>query len=42
MVRELIERCPDIHVAPGEGPRRAASTLVAGIDHLPVVLPAAA
>jgi len=42
MVQELINRFPDIHPAPGTSPRRAASTLVAGIEHLPVVLERAA
>jgi len=42
MVQELIERFPDIHPAPGTAPRRSASTLVAGIEHLPVVLSRAA
>ncbi len=42
MVQELITRFPDMQVAPGAAPRRAASTLVAGIEHLPVVFSAAA
>jgi cytochrome P450 family 142 subfamily A polypeptide 1 len=42
MVEELIRRFPEIHTAPGAVPRRAASTLVAGIEHLPVVLSRAA
>jgi cholest-4-en-3-one 26-monooxygenase len=37
MVRELVERLPDMRVAPGAGPTRAASTLVRGITSLPVV-----
>ncbi|HEY8514776.1 MAG TPA: cytochrome P450 [Candidatus Binatia bacterium] len=42
MVRELISRLPDIQPAPGTTPKRAASTLVAGIEHFPVVYSAAA
>jgi cytochrome P450 len=38
MLRALVERFPDMHVVPGETPSRAASTLVAGIEHLPVAL----
>ncbi|MEW6267997.1 MAG: cytochrome P450 [Thermodesulfobacteriota bacterium] len=41
MVQELIQRLPDVRPAPGTAPRRAASTLVAGIEHLPVVFGAA-
>jgi cytochrome P450 family 142 subfamily A polypeptide 1 len=37
MVRELLERLPDMRVAPGAGPARVASTLVRGITSLPVV-----
>ena len=37
MVHELITRFPDIRPAPGTAPRRSASTLVAGIEHLPVL-----
>lgn len=37
MVQTLIERFPDMSPAPGTAARRTASTLVAGIDHLPVV-----
>jgi cytochrome P450 family 142 subfamily A polypeptide 1 len=37
MIRELVERLPDMHVAPGAGPTRVASTLVRGIASLPVV-----
>ncbi len=40
MVQELIQRFPGIHPVPGTTPRRVASTLVAGIEHLPVVLSA--
>jgi cytochrome P450 family 142 subfamily A polypeptide 1 len=36
MVETLIERFPNMRVAPGAAPRRAASTLVSGIEHLPV------
>jgi len=42
MVQELITRFPDMRIAPGAAPRRAASTLVAGIEHLPVVFSRAA
>lgn len=38
MVRELVTRYPRIRPVPGTEPRRAASTLVAGIEHLPVEL----
>jgi len=38
MVQELITRFPNIRPVPGSEPRRAASTLVAGIEHLPVEL----
>lgn len=38
MVRELVTRYPGIRPVPGTEPRRAASTLVAGIEHLPVEL----
>jgi cytochrome P450 family 142 subfamily A polypeptide 1 len=41
MVQELIQRLPDVRPKPGTAPRRAASTLVAGIEHLPVVFDAA-
>jgi cholest-4-en-3-one 26-monooxygenase len=37
MVRELVERLPDMRVAPGAAPTRVASTLVRGISSLPVV-----
>ncbi len=37
MVRELVERLPDMRVAPGAVPTRVASTLVRGISSLPVV-----
>jgi cytochrome P450 family 142 subfamily A polypeptide 1 len=37
MIRELVERLPDMRVAPGAGPTRVASTLVRGISSLPVV-----
>ena len=36
MIQELVERFPDMHVAPGQAPRRVASTLVRGIASLPV------
>jgi cholest-4-en-3-one 26-monooxygenase len=43
MVQALVERLPDIRLAPGASAKRAASTLVAGIESLPVVFtPAAA
>jgi len=42
MVQELIARFPDIRLAPGSAPKRSASTLVAGIEHLPVVFSRAA
>jgi len=42
MVQELIRRFPDMQPAPGTAPRRSASTLVAGIEHLPVVFSRAA
>jgi cytochrome P450 family 142 subfamily A polypeptide 1 len=42
MVHELITRLPDMRPAPGTAPRRSASTLVAGIEHLPVVFSCAA
>jgi len=38
MVRELVTRYPRMRPVPGTEPRRAASTLVAGIEHLPVEL----
>jgi cytochrome P450 family 142 subfamily A polypeptide 1 len=37
MVQELIERLPDMRLAPGAAPVRTASTLVRGIASLPVV-----
>ena len=37
MVQELVSRLPDLRVAPGAGPVRVASTLVRGIESLPVV-----
>jgi cytochrome P450 len=37
MVEELVRRLPDMRIAPGAGPRRVASTLVRGIESLPVV-----
>ncbi len=37
MLQELLERLPDMRVAPGAAPERVASTLVAGIASLPVV-----
>ena len=36
MVHELVKRFPDMQVAPGKGPVRSASTLVRGIQSLPV------
>lgn len=36
MVQALVERFPDMHVAPGATPQRAASTLVRGVATLPV------
>jgi cytochrome P450 family 142 subfamily A polypeptide 1 len=42
MVQKLIDRFPRIRQVPGTAPRRAASTLVAGIEHLPVELSPAA
>jgi cytochrome P450 family 142 subfamily A polypeptide 1 len=36
MIQELVARLPDMHVAPGAGPERVASTLVRGIASLPV------
>ena len=38
MVRELVTRYPRMRPVPGTEPRRAASTLVAGIEHLRVEL----
>jgi len=38
MVQELVVRYPRMRPVPGTAPRRAASTLVAGIEHLPVEL----
>ena len=38
MLSALVERFPTLHVAPGARPERAASTLVAGIEHLPVAV----
>ena len=38
MVQELITRFPEIHPVPGTKPSRVASTLVAGIEHMPVAL----
>ena len=38
MVQELITRFPEIHPVPGTRASRVASTLVAGIEHLPVAL----
>jgi cytochrome P450 len=40
MVETLVDRFPDMHPVPGTAPRRVASTLVAGIEHLPVELSA--
>ncbi len=37
MVQALIERLPELRVAPGAEPARVASTLVRGIQSLPVV-----
>jgi cytochrome P450 family 142 subfamily A polypeptide 1 len=37
VLRELLRRLPDIRVAPGAGPVRAPSPLVAAIESLPVV-----
>jgi cytochrome P450 family 142 subfamily A polypeptide 1 len=37
MVQALVERFPDIRLAPGASAKRTASTLVAGIESLPVV-----
>jgi cytochrome P450 family 142 subfamily A polypeptide 1 len=42
MLQELIARFPDMRPAPGATPKRSASTLVAGIEHLPVVFSRAA
>jgi len=42
MVEALVERFPDMRVAPGCGPERMASTLVSGIRRLPVVYAASA
>src|SRR5262245_6501891 len=36
MVQELVNRLPDLRVAPGAAPARVASTLVRGISSLPV------
>jgi cytochrome P450 len=41
MVQALIERFPDMRVAPGASPQRLASTLVRGIASLPVVFTSA-
>jgi cytochrome P450 family 142 subfamily A polypeptide 1 len=40
MVQALLERLPDMRVAPGARPKREASTLVRGIASLPVVFTA--
>jgi cytochrome P450 family 142 subfamily A polypeptide 1 len=37
MIQALIDRLPDMRVAPGAVPQRVASTLVRGIESLPVV-----
>jgi cytochrome P450 family 142 subfamily A polypeptide 1 len=41
MIDELVRRFPDMQVAPGQAPERMASTLVRGIQSLPVVFAAA-
>jgi cholest-4-en-3-one 26-monooxygenase len=40
MVQALVERLPDMRIAPGAAPERVASTLVRGIKSLPVVFTA--
>jgi cytochrome P450 len=37
MIEALVRRFPDMRVPPGAAPTRMASTLVRGIEHLPVV-----
>jgi cytochrome P450 len=37
MIQTLVERFPGLCPAPGTVPRRAASTLVSGVEHLDVV-----
>jgi cytochrome P450 family 142 subfamily A polypeptide 1 len=36
MIQEILTRLPDVRIAPGAGPARAASTLVRGITSLPL------
>jgi cholest-4-en-3-one 26-monooxygenase len=36
MIQDLVDRFPDMHLAPGAVPERVASTLVRGIASLPV------
>ena len=37
MIEELVRRFPDMAIAPNRAPERMSSTLVRGIQSLPVV-----